>query len=95
MNYLQAIEPVTTLKSKSAELVRRARETGQPIIITQNGKATAVLQDVESYQRQRQALLLLKYLARGDREYREGKLLSDPEADRHFRGRLAALKPGA
>ncbi len=92
MNYIEAIEPVTTLKSKSAELVRRARETGQPIIITQNGKATAVLQDVESYQRQRKALLLLKYLARGDRDQRQGRLLSDAEADRHFRDRLAALK---
>ncbi len=95
MNYIEAIEPVTTLKSKSAELVRRARETGQPIIITQNGKATAVLQDVETYQRQRKALLLLKYLARGDRDYRQGKLLSDAEADQHFRDRLAALKSGA
>ena len=92
MNYVEAIEPVTTLKSKSAELVRRARDSGQPIIITQNGKATAVLQDVESYQRQRQALLLLRYLARGDRDLRQGKLLSDAEADRHFRARLEALR---
>ena len=91
MNYVEAIEPVTTLKSKSAELVRRARDSGQPIIITQNGKATAGLQDVESYQRQRQALLLLKYLAWGDRDAREGRLLSDSEADRHFRARLEAL----
>ncbi|MEM7356198.1 MAG: type II toxin-antitoxin system Phd/YefM family antitoxin [Acidobacteriota bacterium] len=91
MNYAKAIEPVTTLKSKSAELVRRARESGQPIIITQNGKATAVLQDVESYERQRQALLLLKYLARGDRDSRQGKLLPDAEADQHFRQRLKAL----
>ena len=94
MNYVEAIEPVTTLKSKSAELVRRARESGHPIIITQNGKATAVLQDVESYQRQRQALLLLKYLARGDRDAREGRLMSDSEADRHFRDRLADLESG-
>ena len=94
MNYVEAIEPVTTLKSKSAELVRRARDSGQPIIITQNGKATAVLQDVESYQRQRQALLLLRYLARGDRDYRQGKLLSDSEADQHFRASLEALKSG-
>ena len=94
MNYVEAIEPVTTLKSKSAELVRRARDSGQPIIITQNGKATAVLQDVESYQRQRQALLLLRYLARGDRDYRQGKLLSDSEADQHFRARLEAQKSG-
>ncbi len=67
---------------------------GQPIIITQNGKATAVLQDVESYQRQRQALLLLKYLARGDRDLREGRVLSDAPADEHFRSKLAALKAG-
>ncbi|NKB16781.1 MAG: type II toxin-antitoxin system prevent-host-death family antitoxin, partial [Sphingomonadales bacterium] len=43
MKYSEAIEPVTTLKTKSAELIRRARESGQPIVITQNGKATAVL----------------------------------------------------
>ena len=88
MNYAEAIEPVTILKTKSAELIRKARESGQPIVITQNGKATAVLQDVDSYQRQREALLLLRYLARGDRDYRQGKVISDAEADQHFRSRF-------
>ncbi len=60
--------------------------------ITQNGKATAVLQDVESYQRERQARLLLKYLARGDQDYREGKVLSDKEADKHFRAKLTTME---
>ncbi len=92
MNFAEAIEPVTILKTKSAELIRRARESRQPIVITQNGKASAVLQDVDSYQRQRQALLLLKFLARGDRNYREGEVLSDADADRHFRAKLAAMK---
>ena len=94
MNYVDAIEPVTVLKTRSAELIRRAHQNGQPIIITQNGKATAVLQDIVSYQRERQALLLLKYLARGDRDHREGRVLSDEEADRHFRGKLATMKSG-
>ncbi len=57
-----------------------------------NYKATAVLQDVDSYQRQREALLLLKFLARGDRDARKGNLLSDDDADRHFRDKLAASK---
>ncbi len=92
MNYIDAIEPVTVLKTRSADLIRRARESGQPVVITQNGKATAVLQDVESYQRERQALLLLKYLARGDQDYREGKVLSDQEADGRFRAKLVAMK---
>lgn len=94
MNLKEAIEPVTVLKTKSAELIRKAHESGQPIVITQNGKATAVLQDVTSYQRQREALLLLKFLARGDRDARQGNLLSDADADRHFRDKLAAMKTG-
>ncbi len=92
MNYSGAIEPVTVLKTKSAELIRRARESQQPIVITQNGKATAVLQDVESFQKQRQALLLLKYLARGDRELRDGKGVSNTRAKRHFNDTLNNLE---
>ncbi len=92
MNYSRAIEPVTVLKTKSAELIRQARDTRQPIVITQNGKPTAVLQDVESFQRQRQALLMLKYLARGDRELREGKGESHARAKRHFESTLRKLE---
>ena len=90
MDY-EAIEPVTVLKTKSAELIRKARETGQPIVITQNGKATAVLQDVESFQKQRQALLLLKYLAQAEKEIRQGKGISHAKAQQHFGRRLKEL----
>jgi prevent-host-death family protein len=86
MKYTEAIVPVTTLKTKSAELIRRARETGQPIVITQNGKATAVLVDVESFERQREALLLLRYLAVGEEEIRKGKGVPHQKALRHFEG---------
>ena len=92
MKYYSAIEPVTVLKTKSAELIRKVRESGQPIVITQNGRATAVLQDVECFQRQRQALLLLKYLARGDRELQGGKGVSYAQAKRHFNQKLKQLE---
>lgn len=91
MDFAEAIEPVTTLKTKSAELIRKARESGQPIVITQNGKATAVLQDVESYQRQREALLLLKFMATGDQQVRDGEGISHAKATARVRKRLKAL----
>ncbi len=94
MKYSEGIEPVTTLKTRSAELIRRARDTGQPIVITQNGKATAVLQDVESFERQRKALLLLRYLAQGEEEVRIGKGVSQQKALRHFEKKLKALRRG-
>lgn len=88
MNYAKGIEPVTALKTKSAELIRKTRKSGQPIIITQNGKPTAVLQDVESFQRQREALALLKLLAAGDRELGEGKALTHDDVMRRVERRL-------
>ncbi len=93
MDLSTAVEPVTVLKTRSAELIRRAKESRQPIVITQNGKATAVLQDVASYQRQRQALLMLRYFAQGEQDYREARVLTEQEADGHFRAKLAALTP--
>ena len=94
MDYAKGIEPVTVLKTKSAELIRQARETGQPIIITQNGKPTAVLQDVESFQRQREALTLLKILAKGDQELSEGKVLSHDDVMRRVERKLKDLQRG-
>ena len=41
-------------------------------VLVSNGKATAVLQDVESFERQRKALLLLRYLTRAEDEIRKG-----------------------
>ena len=94
MKYFESIEPVSSLRSRSAELIRRARDTGQPIVITQNGKATAVLQDVESFERQRKALLLLRYLAQGEEEVSSGKGVPHGKAVRLFEKKLKELRRG-
>lgn len=89
MDHAKDIEPITALKSRSAELIRRARESGHPIIITQNGRATAVVQDVESYDRQRRALQLLRLLAIGDQQPRDGEGIEHADAMERIRRRLA------
>jgi prevent-host-death family protein len=73
MGPAETTEPITELKTKTARLIRRARETGRPIVITQNGRATAILQDVGSFERQRRALHLLRLMADGDQELRAGE----------------------
>jgi prevent-host-death family protein len=94
MDYANGIEPVTVLKTRSAEIIRQARETGQPIIITQNGKPTAVLQDVESFQRQRAALTLLKIMAKGDQELNAGKGIAHDEVFARIERKLKDLQRG-
>ena len=91
MNVATAIEPVTVLKAHSAQLIRRVQASRQPIVITQNGRATAVLQNVEAYEEQRRTLLLLKLLAQGDRELKQGEGLPHANARKHFEKTLKGL----
>lgn len=92
MNMATAIEPVTALKTRSAQLIRAARESGQPIVITQNGKASAVLQDAESYEEQRRALLMLKVLAQGDQEVVRGEGVKHSDVRKSLKKRLKGMR---
>lgn len=92
MDARTAIEPVTILKTKSAQLIRQARNTRQPIIITQNGKASAVLQDIESYEEQRKALHLLRLLARGDLELSRGEGIGHARLKKEMEQKLKELR---
>ena len=94
MSSVRDIEPVTALKARTSALIRHVCETGSPVIITQNGRATAVLQDVESYQRQRDTLLLLKAVVQGDLDYRAGRVFTHEAARARLRSKLAEFKDG-
>jgi prevent-host-death family protein len=45
------IRPLTDFKRNTPEFLRRLKETGQPLVLTINGKAELVVQDARSYQR--------------------------------------------
>lgn len=84
---LDQIAPITDLKRDAASLIERAQEQQAPIVITQNGRATAVLQDVQSFEEDRRAFALLKLALQGDEDITRGK--SRPLAE--HRKRMAAL----
>ena len=73
MRYSTQVKPISYLKAKSAEVLARLAEDRQPLIITQNGEAKAVLQDVASYEQQQETLALLKILALGAVEVEAGR----------------------
>ena len=51
MDITTDIQPLTNFKRNTTELVRQMKETGQPIVLTINGRAELVVQDAGSYQR--------------------------------------------
>lgn len=89
MDLSRDVEPVTALKRSAADLIARATDRHSPIVITQNGRPTAVLQDVRSYQRQQRALHLLKLLAQGDQDHRAGRIQAQTSVDELVAARLA------
>jgi prevent-host-death family protein len=79
MRYSSRIKPISYLKANAAEVLMQLAEQRQPLIITQNGEAKAVLQDVASFEETQETLALLKILALGTQEIAAGKV--KPVAD--------------
>ncbi|AEC21739.1 prevent-host-death family protein [Pusillimonas sp. T7-7] len=76
MKYSTQVKPISYLKSHAAEIVTTLTETREPMLITQNGEAKLVVQDVKSYEQQAQTLALLKILALGNHEIEQGRYRS-------------------
>ncbi len=79
MRYSSQVKPISFLKANAAEVLLHIAEHREPLVITQNGEAKAVLQDVASFEETQETLALLKILALGNQELDAGKL--KPAAD--------------
>lgn len=74
MRYSSQVKPISYLKANAAEILLKLAEQREPMVITQNGEAKAVIQDVASYEETQETLALLKILALGTREIEAGKV---------------------
>jgi prevent-host-death family protein len=72
MRLSSQIKPISYLKAHAAEIVRNLGEQREPLIITQNGEAKVVIQDIGSYEQTQETMALLKILALGNRQIEEG-----------------------
>jgi prevent-host-death family protein len=90
MRLSRQIKPISYLKAHAAEIVRSLGEKGEPLVITQNGEAKVVIQDIESYEQTQETMALLKILALGTRQIEEGKVRSSTEVIKVLRDRRKA-----
>ena len=63
------------MKSKTADLLKQINETHRPVIITQNGKPRAVLQDPESFEKMKNAIGILKILSLAEEEIKNNNIM--------------------
>ena len=67
------IIPVSDLRQDAAKLLKQLRNSKEPLIITQRGRATAVMIGVDAYEKSEHEKELLRLLAKGDRETETGE----------------------
>lgn len=89
MKYSTRIKPISYLKANAAQIVRALAEERCALVITQNGEAKAVMQDVATYEQTQETMALLKILALGKREIEDGKVVPAAKAIRALRDKLA------
>lgn len=66
------IIPVTDLRQDAAAILKRVQASHEPLVITQRGRAAAIMLSVEAYQRREQEGQLLRLLVRGEQEIAAG-----------------------
>lgn len=85
MTLSDRIKPISYLKAHASEIVRNLSREREPLIITQNGEAKVVIQDIASYEQTQEMMALLKILALGNRQIEEGKVEPASEVIRRLR----------
>ena len=90
MSLSDRIKPISYLKTHAAEIIRTLGDRPDPLIITQNGEAKAVVQDIDSYEQMQESVALLKMLALGNGQIGAGQVQPAAEVIARLRERQRA-----
>lgn len=74
------VELMSNLKRQATKILAELKVTKEPVLITEHGKPSAYLVDVQHYEFMQRRLELLEGLSRGERAALEGRAYSQSEA---------------
>ncbi len=78
-------ELVTTLKRQATRVLSDLHSSGEPVLITEHGRPSAYLVDVDSYEFMQNRMRILEGIAHGERAILEKRTLSQAEAKRKMK----------
>ena len=84
----EAIKPISYLKTHASEIIRDVANNQKTMIITQNGEAKVILQDIKLYEQTQQSLAMLKILALSNKSLNDGKIKPITDAFQDLRKRI-------
>lgn len=89
----ESILSLSEFKADASRLLDRIREEPTTLVLTQNGRARAVVEDYEQHRLHREALLMLKLMVQGERDVEDGRLVAQDQVFADLRQRLVAGEP--
>ena len=79
MNLSSDIKPISYLKSKTAEVINEANQNKRVIIITQNGEAKVVIQDIKTYENMQNSINLLKLIVQSENDIENKNIVNQED----------------
>ncbi|MEK6657011.1 MAG: type II toxin-antitoxin system Phd/YefM family antitoxin [Nitrospirota bacterium] len=73
MKLSRAVKPISHIKSHASEVISEISETGNPVVVTVNGVARVIIQDIKEYEKDREGMAMLKIFAMGRKDMLEGR----------------------
>ncbi|MDY3204651.1 MAG: type II toxin-antitoxin system Phd/YefM family antitoxin [Arcobacter sp.] len=88
MHLSQDIKPISYLKAKTADVINSVNENQRTIIITQNGEAKAVVQDIKSYENLQNSLNLLKLIVQSENDIENNEVIEQKKMFENLENKL-------
>jgi PHD/YefM family antitoxin component YafN of YafNO toxin-antitoxin module len=93
MKLRESIKPISYLKAHASELIRDISLNRQTLVITQNGEAKAIMQDIATYEQTKESIALLKLLAQSTKSKKEGRYKPAQKAIKDLNSRIKSEVP--
>lgn len=83
---------LSDFKAGASQWLKQLQDDNQTVVLTQNGRGSAVIQSFESFQRQQQSLVMLKLMTQGEADVQAGQLSGQAETFAAARKKLEKLR---
>jgi prevent-host-death family protein len=88
----ESIKPISYLKAHASEIIRDINENHKTLVITQNGEAKVVIQDIKAYEELRETIALLKIVALSSNSVKQGKVKKAESSFADIENRIKEIK---
>jgi prevent-host-death family protein len=89
----ESVISLSELKSDASRLLREMQDGSETLVVTQNGRARAILEDYDTYRRRQEALVMLKLMVQGESDVQQGEMTTQEDVFSTVRQRLKVKDP--